>query len=56
MLSTWPRIADMVGWFTIGLLVLLVGIYLFRLARHFHALRGALPCDEMFTIQPTRCR
>ncbi|WP_448190682.1 DedA family protein [Azospirillum sp. sgz301742] len=56
MLSTWPRITDMVGWFTIGLLALLVGIYLFRLARHFHALRGGAPCEEMLTTLPTRCR
>lgn len=56
MLSTWPRITDMVGWFTIGLLVLLVGIYLIRLALHFHALRGARAGDEVLTTQPTRCR
>ena len=56
MLSTWPRITDMVGWFTIGLLVLLVGIYLFRLALHFHALRGGRTGEEVFTTQPTQCR
>lgn len=56
MLSTWPRITDMVGWFTIGLLVLLVGGYVFRLVRHFHALRGGRAGEDGLTTQPTRCR
>ena len=55
MLSTWPRITDFVGWFTIGLVVLLVGIYVIRLVMHFHALRGGRASGELFT-QPTRCR
>jgi len=55
MLSTWPGIADMVGWFAVGLLVLLVGIYLVRLVLHFHALRGGRPMEEMFS-PPTQCR
>lgn len=60
MLSTWPRITDYVGWFTIGLVVVLVGIYLVRLAMHFHALRGGRGGgqggEEMLTTQPTQCR
>lgn len=56
MLSTWPYITDFVGWFTVGLVVLLFGIYFVRLAMHFHALRGGRGSDEMFTTQPTQCR
>lgn len=56
MMSTWPYVTDLVGWFTVGLVVLLVGIYLFRLARHFHARRGRRGGDDMLTTQPTQCR
>ncbi|HYG90526.1 MAG TPA: DedA family protein [Azospirillum sp.] len=55
MLSTWPHITRLVGWFTVGLLVLLVGLYLLRLARHFHALRGVRSGGEVLTTQPTQC-
>ncbi|WP_207459172.1 DedA family protein [Azospirillum sp. SYSU D00513] len=39
MLSAWPLAYRLVGWFTVGLLVLLVGIYLWRLVQHFREAR-----------------
>lgn len=45
MLSTWPFAHRLVGYVTVGLLVVLVGLYLWRLAGHLHLLRkgSAMP-------------
>ncbi|QCG91432.1 DedA family protein [Azospirillum sp. TSH100] len=51
MLSTWPFAHRLVGYFTIGLLVVLVGLYLWRLARHLHLLRRG-PTAEAPTVTP----
>ena len=39
MLSTWPFAHRLVGYFTVGLLVVLVGLYLVRLVQHFRTIR-----------------
>lgn len=39
MLSTWPFANRLIGYVTIGLLVVLVGLYLYRLVRHFRSIR-----------------
>ena len=39
MLSTWPFAHRLVGYFTVGLLVVLVGLYLIRLVQHFRTIR-----------------
>lgn len=49
-LSSWPFAHRLVGYFTVGLLVVLVGLYLYRLIGHLHLLRkgtgkaSAQPC------------
>ncbi|WP_448206835.1 DedA family protein [Azospirillum sp. sgz302134] len=39
MLSTWPFAHRLIGYFTVGLLVVLVGLYLVRLVQHFRTIR-----------------
>jgi len=39
MLSTWPFAHRLIGYFTVGLLVVLVGLYLIRLVQHFRTIR-----------------
>ena len=41
MLSRWPFAHSLVGYVTVGLLVVLVGLYLYRLISHFHGIRRA---------------
>ncbi|UKJ73064.1 DedA family protein [Azospirillum brasilense] len=41
MLSRWPFAHSLLGYFTVGLLVVLVGLYLYRLVSHFHGIRRA---------------
>lgn len=54
-LSSWPFAHTAVGYATVGLLVVLVGLYLFRLATHLRLLRrGAADGTRPFTPSP-RC-
>ncbi|HYH21155.1 MAG TPA: DedA family protein [Azospirillum sp.] len=49
MMSTWPGIHALVGYVTVGLVVVLVGVYLFRLFLHFRAARAEA------SRMPTEC-
>lgn len=50
VLSSWPFAHTLVGYVTVGLLVVLVGLYLVRLAGHWHLLRkGAAASPRPFT-------
>lgn len=58
MLATWPGIVDWVGYVTVGLVVVLVGAYLVRLA-HFFWTRQAgrcetADCEPAAAISPSR--
>lgn len=58
MLSTWPFANRLIGYVTVVLLVVLVGLYLVRLVRHFHAIRrerkaeGGRPGRDRRAVQP----
>ena len=53
MLSTWPFAHRLVGYFTIGLLVVLVGLYLWRLTKHLHLLRKGGTAGEAPSVTPS---
>ena len=53
MLSTWPFAHRLVGYFTIGLLVVLVGLYLWRLATHLHLLRKDRAAGKAASVTPS---
>ncbi|AWK90149.1 DedA family protein (plasmid) [Azospirillum thermophilum] len=52
MLSTWPFAHRLVGYFTIGLLVVLVGLYLYRLVRNLREMRQAAGTKSRVTPSP----
>lgn len=52
MLSTWPFAHRLVGYFTIGLLVVLVGLYLYRLVRNLREMRQAAGTKRRITPSP----
>ncbi|WP_052293800.1 DedA family protein [Azospirillum sp. B510] len=53
MLSRWPFAHRLVGYFTIGLLVVLVGLYLWRLGRQLRLLRKGHSGRGAPTVTPT---
>ncbi|MGQ9370249.1 DedA family protein [Azospirillum sp. ST 5-10] len=53
MLSTWPGIVDWVGYVTVGLVVVLVGAYLARLAHFFWTRRGGEDDGPREVISPS---
>lgn len=54
MLSSWPFAYRLVGYFTVGLVAVLVGLYLYRLAVNFREIRRAAASGRLFTPSPTQ--
>lgn len=55
MLSTWPFAHRLIGYFTVGLVVVLVGLYLYRLATHYRSIRREAAGRGALTPPAPRC-